>query len=75
MRPPLRQSWSEQENEILKTMLALNVPVWRIAHRLHRSQAAVRSRLAMLNLYVPSGTQTLPQMRRAVFRPTPSRTG
>lgn len=67
MRPLLMQPWSESDVGLLASMLKHREPIRRIARKLRRSESAVRTKLAKLGLRIPAGTQTLPQMRRAVF--------
>ena len=67
MRPLLMQPWSESDVQLLAAMLEQREPVRRIAWKLRRSESAVRTKVVKLGLRIDPGTQTIPQMRRAVF--------
>jgi hypothetical protein len=50
MRRLLSRLWTDDELSSLREMLNGKQPVYRIAHKLHRSQAAVRGKMHSLGL-------------------------
>lgn len=71
MRLLLMQPWSERDLEVLVALLQRRQPVRQIAWKLRRTQSAVRTKIVKLGLSISRQTETVPQMRRAVFRKGP----
>ena len=75
MRKLLTRPWTEDDDGTIREMIARRQPVRHIAHRLRRSQSSVRSRIGFLGLHVSPETQTIRQMRQAIFPASERRFG
>ena len=67
MRRLLMRPWTDLEVNTLRAMLAKNAPVWRIAHKLQRSESAVRSKMHSLCLPTTGDAVTLRKLRRVLY--------
>jgi hypothetical protein len=66
MRRLLTRPWTDDDDHILREAVAQRMPVRRIAHKLYRSQSAIRGRMNVLGLRALPGTPTLFDLRRVM---------